>query len=159
VPTSVSQFAVITGDHRRVRRRGQGRPGRTDECNVRTQRGQWGTGDRRIDVQTSHQNMNSGMTFTTCPFFSLPESRIVQSNEIGWMIRDAHPISPGHTLIIPKRHVGSFFDLTEDERSALLSLLATAKRRSMSSIGPTPSTSASMMERPRVRPYRTFTSI
>ena len=64
---------------------------------------------------------------TTCPFCSLPQSRIVQSNPIGWVIRDAYPISPGHTLVIPRRHVGSFFDLTEDERSALLSLVATAK--------------------------------
>jgi diadenosine tetraphosphate (Ap4A) HIT family hydrolase len=64
---------------------------------------------------------------TTCPFCSLPASRIVQSNAIGWVIRDAYPISPGHTLVIPRRHVGSFFDLTEDERSALLSLVATAK--------------------------------
>jgi len=71
--------------------------------------------------------MNPGTIITTCPFCSLPESRIVQSNGIGWVIRDAYPISPGHTLIIPKRHVGSFFDLTDDERSALLSLVATAK--------------------------------
>ena len=67
------------------------------------------------------------MNTTTCPFCSLPESRIVQSNDIGWVIRDAYPVSPGHTLVIPKRHVGSFFDLTDDERVALLALLTTAK--------------------------------
>jgi diadenosine tetraphosphate (Ap4A) HIT family hydrolase len=32
------------------------------------------------------------------------------------VIRDAYPVSPGHTLVIPRRHVGSFFDLTADER-------------------------------------------
>ena len=62
-----------------------------------------------------------------CPFCSLPASRIVQSNEIGWVIRDAYPISPGHTLVIPKRHVGSFFDLTEGERDALFALVRSAK--------------------------------
>jgi diadenosine tetraphosphate (Ap4A) HIT family hydrolase len=67
------------------------------------------------------------MNAKTCPFCSLPKSRIVQSSAIGWVIRDAYPISPGHTLVIPKRHVGSFFDLTEDEQSSLLSLVTSAK--------------------------------
>ena len=43
------------------------------------------------------------------------------------VIRDAFPISPGHTLIIPKRHVSSFFDLETDERAELLALLDKAK--------------------------------
>ncbi|MCM2288105.1 MAG: HIT family protein [Sulfuritalea sp.] len=44
------------------------------------------------------------------------------------MIRDAYPISPGHTLIIPRRHVGSFFEIATEERDALLALLEEAKR-------------------------------
>ena len=43
------------------------------------------------------------------------------------VVRDAFPISPGHKLIISKRHVGSFFDLSSDEREDLMSLLASAK--------------------------------
>ena len=43
------------------------------------------------------------------------------------VIRDGYPISPGHTLIIPKRHVGSFFELEPHEQSALLDLLRQAK--------------------------------
>ena len=46
---------------------------------------------------------------------------------MGWVIRDGFPISPGHTLIIPKRHVASFFELTAEERSGLLALLDEAK--------------------------------
>ncbi len=76
------------------------------------------------------------MHYATCPFCSLPERRIVQSNDIGWVIRDAYPVSPGHTLIIPKRHVGSFFDLTDDERVALLALLTTAKEQIDAEHGP-----------------------
>ncbi|MEO8655120.1 MAG: HIT family protein [Ramlibacter sp.] len=49
------------------------------------------------------------------------------SNEHGFVIRDAYPISPGHTLIIAKRHVGSFFELATDERTALLLLLEQSK--------------------------------
>ena len=63
----------------------------------------------------------------TCPFCSLPASRIVACNDLGWAVRDAYPISPGHTLVIPKRHLGSFFELTEVERNALFGLLTDAK--------------------------------
>jgi HIT domain len=34
---------------------------------------------------------------------------------------------PGHTLIIPRRHVGSFFEITDAERADLISLLAAAR--------------------------------
>lgn len=62
-----------------------------------------------------------------CPFCYLPEERIRGSNVYGIWIRDGFPISPGHSLIIPKRHVGSFFELTSMEREALLALLDAAK--------------------------------
>ena len=62
-----------------------------------------------------------------CPFCTLPKKRIQVASDLGLIVRDAFPISPGHTLIIPKRHVGSFFDLSSDEREDLMSLLGTAK--------------------------------
>ena len=68
------------------------------------------------------------MTSTTrCPFCDLPAERIVAGNEIGLVIRDAFPVSRGHTLVLPRRHVGLFFDLTANERSGLLDLLDQAK--------------------------------
>ena len=63
-----------------------------------------------------------------CPFCTLPHDRIIDSNEMGFVIRDGFPISPGHTLIIPKRHVGSFFEISKEERDALLDLLDQAKK-------------------------------
>ena len=42
-------------------------------------------------------------------------------------VRDAYPISLGHTLIIPRRHVGSFFEISAVERTYLLALLDNAK--------------------------------
>lgn len=64
----------------------------------------------------------------SCPFCALPDARILSSGPFGVVIRDAYPVSPGHTLIIPRRHVGSFFELTADERGSLLGLLEAAKR-------------------------------
>jgi len=67
------------------------------------------------------------MIDTPCAFCTLPQVRIIDTSSYGLVVRDAFPVSPGHTLIIPKRHVGSFFDLSSDEREDLMSLLATAK--------------------------------
>ncbi|WP_408388493.1 HIT family protein [Paraburkholderia sediminicola] len=47
-----------------------------------------------------------------CPFCYLPSDRIIDSNDAGFVLRDAFPVSPGHTLIVSKQHVGSVFDLT-----------------------------------------------
>jgi len=63
-----------------------------------------------------------------CPFCSLPQERVVHSSELGVVIRDAFPISPGHTLVVPRRHVGSFFELLPNERNQLLDLLDLARQ-------------------------------
>jgi diadenosine tetraphosphate (Ap4A) HIT family hydrolase len=62
-----------------------------------------------------------------CAFCTLPESRVIDSSQHGLVIRDGYPISPGHSLIIPRRHTGSFFDLSAEERIDLLTLLDRAK--------------------------------
>jgi diadenosine tetraphosphate (Ap4A) HIT family hydrolase len=62
-----------------------------------------------------------------CAFCTLPKERVVASSEHGVVVRDAYPISVGHTLIIPKRHIGSFFDLSSVELSDLFALLNNAK--------------------------------
>lgn len=67
------------------------------------------------------------MTSKLCAFCTLPAARIVGQNEHAIWIRDGFPVSPGHSLVIPKRHVGSFFDVTEAERQGLLALLDEAK--------------------------------
>ena len=62
-----------------------------------------------------------------CAFCHIPSERIIQETSLSFAIRDGYPINSGHTLIIPKRHVGSFFDLDEKEKSDILALLDTAK--------------------------------
>lgn len=58
-----------------------------------------------------------------CVFCDLPRERIVLETEFCLAIRDAYPVSPGHTLIVPRRHAASFFDITDDERTDLMNLL------------------------------------
>jgi diadenosine tetraphosphate (Ap4A) HIT family hydrolase len=62
-----------------------------------------------------------------CAFCSLPPERIIDSSQHGMVVRDGFPISPGHTLIIPKRHIGSFFELEADEQAELLDLMRRAR--------------------------------
>src|SRR5690606_5281181 len=45
------------------------------------------------------------------------------NNELAYSARDTYAVSPGHTLIIPRRHVASFFDLTPDEINACMELV------------------------------------
>ena len=71
-----------------------------------------------------------------CPFCTLPTERITDSNKFGVVIRDGYPISAGHTLIIPKRHVGSFFETTQDEKLALLALLESAQKELKKMLNP-----------------------
>ena len=62
-----------------------------------------------------------------CLFCTLPASRIVIANELAVVVRDDYRVSPGHTLVIARRHVGSFFLATAKERDAILTLLDEAK--------------------------------
>lgn len=59
----------------------------------------------------------------TCPFCNLDSSRFVLENDQAVVIYDGYPVSPSHSLIIPKRHIGSFFSVTPAEQAALLQLL------------------------------------
>jgi diadenosine tetraphosphate (Ap4A) HIT family hydrolase len=62
-----------------------------------------------------------------CLFCNLPPTRIIIANELAIAVRDGFPVSPGHTLIIPKRHVATFFDTTTEERLSMFELMDKAK--------------------------------
>jgi ATP adenylyltransferase len=62
-----------------------------------------------------------------CLFCNLPPERIVSENELAYAIRDGFPVTPLHTLIIPKRHVVDYFGLTEAEVLSCNDLLKAMK--------------------------------
>ncbi|MGD9788193.1 MAG: HIT family protein [Sulfuricellaceae bacterium] len=61
-----------------------------------------------------------------CPFCRTDQALL--KSELAYALFDAHPVSPGHLLILPIRHVASYFEATAEEKSALFALLDTAKR-------------------------------
>ena len=56
------------------------------------------------------------------------KNEILLQNDLAVMIRDTYPVSNGHSLIIPRRHVSSFFDTSPEERTALMALLDQTKK-------------------------------
>jgi len=62
-----------------------------------------------------------------CTFCTLPAGQVLGENDSAMWILDSHPVSPGHSLIVPKRHVESFFETTPEERDAMLALLDQAR--------------------------------
>ncbi len=63
-----------------------------------------------------------------CIFCNLDQNReILAENDLAIAFYDAFPVNPGHTLIIPKRHVANYFELTEEECVAIQALLKIVK--------------------------------
>jgi len=59
----------------------------------------------------------------SCPFCSLDTERVLDSSEHALTFRDGYPVTELHTLVIPKRHVATYFDLTDEERQSVHELL------------------------------------
>lgn len=59
-----------------------------------------------------------------CIFCEAPRTReIMAENDYCMAFRDNYPISEGHTLVVPKRHVEKYFELSSAEHSAAGDLL------------------------------------
>jgi len=65
-------------------------------------------------------------TIPPCPFCAA-DGDVVLRNSHAYARYDKYPVTPGHLLLIPFRHVASYFDTTDEERAALLQLLHEAK--------------------------------
>ena len=71
-----------------------------------------------------------------CPFCNIEQDRILWENDQAFVIYDGYPVSIGHALVIPKRHIGSFFETGTEERNALLAGLDYAKQIIDNDYGP-----------------------
>lgn len=60
-----------------------------------------------------------------CPFCDQASIQIVSESVHALAFRDRYPISPGHTLVIPRRHVPTIFDLSREEESDVWELVRT----------------------------------
>ncbi len=62
-----------------------------------------------------------------CPFCSVEPDRLLMANSLAVVLADHYPVTPGHRLVVPRRHVGDYFDLGTPETSACQRLLAQSR--------------------------------
>lgn len=72
----------------------------------------------------------------TCPFCQIDRNEILAENGTFAAKWDNYPASPGHVLLIPRRHVISPLELTDSEWQDLHRLLGTAVARLVGEFGP-----------------------
>ena len=58
-----------------------------------------------------------------CLFCNVPSSDYVFENNLAFSTFDSYPVSKYHALIIPKRHVENYFDMSEEEVSSCNKLI------------------------------------
>jgi diadenosine tetraphosphate (Ap4A) HIT family hydrolase len=71
-----------------------------------------------------------------CPFCHLDKLEVILENDCAFALSDAFPIAEGHTLVVPKRHVNSLFDLPDEEQAALWKLVADVRQNMASKLRP-----------------------
>jgi diadenosine tetraphosphate (Ap4A) HIT family hydrolase len=59
----------------------------------------------------------------TSPFLERPRADWVASNRLAFAIRDAYPVSRGHTLVVPFRLIATWFDASKEEKAAIIELI------------------------------------
>jgi ATP adenylyltransferase len=62
-----------------------------------------------------------------CLFCETDNKVIVEENELAYCMFDGFPVTPQHCLIIPKRHVSSYFDISQSELNAISRLTQQAR--------------------------------
>lgn len=62
----------------------------------------------------------------SCPFCGTEGE--VLGNEFAYAKFDAYPVSPGHLLVIPRRHVAEWFETTAEEQQAIMELVSAGKK-------------------------------
>ena len=63
------------------------------------------------------------MNKNSCIFCDMDAFDVQDENDYAYVINDAFPITEMHALIIPKRHVKTYFELNTDELGACHDLL------------------------------------
>jgi diadenosine tetraphosphate (Ap4A) HIT family hydrolase len=74
-----------------------------------------------VDFRVIREGINA--RYSGCIFCEIPDERILAFNALAFATRDKYPVTELHTLVVPKRHVATFFDLFEPERRAINHLL------------------------------------
>lgn len=61
----------------------------------------------------------------TCPFCDF-SGTILFEDHLAFVTDDSYPVSPGHLLVITKRHISSFFETSPEEKESIMYLIETS---------------------------------
>jgi ATP adenylyltransferase len=75
-------------------------------------------------IHNMYEHRESG-----CIFCEMDSKRLVEENNLAYLIFDLYPVTPLHCLIIPKRHSLNYFEMNQAEMNAISQLLSQAKER------------------------------
>lgn len=64
---------------------------------------------------------------THCPFCHASPARIFYEGSLILGLWDSYPVSPGHALLIPRRHIPTWFDATPEEQQELTAAIEIAR--------------------------------
>ena len=62
-----------------------------------------------------------------CIFCNVRKSDMAHENELAYASYDTYPVSKHHCLIVPKRHIRDYFELTKEELIACNNLIKIVK--------------------------------
>jgi diadenosine tetraphosphate (Ap4A) HIT family hydrolase len=71
-----------------------------------------------------------------CPFCTITPDKRDAQDALTFTVRDTLPVSPGHTLILPKRHIAGIFEATKEEVAALWEAVQEARDNVLKEFSP-----------------------
>ena len=76
------------------------------------------------------------MTESTCPFCNPDPSTILAANDHALAFLDGFPVTPGHFLVVPRRHMVSFFEASGEELTGMFDLMAKVREKLLAERSP-----------------------
>lgn len=73
---------------------------------------------------------------TNCPFCQIPDEDIIWKSDLAFAIYDRFPVSKGHVLIIPRRHIKTYFDATPWEQADIWRAVSELKETLQKELNP-----------------------
>ena len=70
-----------------------------------------------------------------CPFCSRLHDAFIKTRHAVALL-DKYPVARGHSLVVPRRHVASVFDLPAEELASLWQLVAAVRERLLAELAP-----------------------
>jgi diadenosine tetraphosphate (Ap4A) HIT family hydrolase len=71
-----------------------------------------------------------------CPFCAVGREQTLIETEHGFALPDAFPVSTGHTLVVPRKHVASIYELSPAEQDAIWNLVGRVREELLATLAP-----------------------